>query len=98
MKLEFKNWLELTIDRIEAKDIVLDALGAKSSDAESVLASRIREQPELEQKLGNYAELRPYINDIIGFMRSNPDRNLIDLVNYIYKVDDERGSGQIGDL
>ena len=95
--MQFKVWLENRITREEARNIVLDAVeasGLAEDQRQAVLGSKIGEQPRLVNNIRKYSELAPYMDAIDSFIRTNPQANLITLIDFIDKVDTQVVSKQ----
>lgn len=86
----FRLWLEARIDRETAKKIVLDAVGAGDANDEtrqSVLGSKLSEQPKLMQSLAKYSILAPHMNVLVSYIQTHQGSNLIDLIDYMQQLD-----------
>lgn len=83
--MKFRIWLE-SIDREEARSIVIDALDAGRLDQDeqsTVLGSTIEQQPGLKDKLFTYSELRPFQVQISQFLDIHHTSGLTELINFL---------------
>jgi hypothetical protein len=86
----FKKWLlSEKIERNAIRSIILDILDAGNLDdneQEEVLASKISEQPLIQKKLLNFSILKPYTDQILNFIKTHQQSNLIELINFIQEL------------
>ena len=89
--MKFRRFVESVINRDKATALVMNAVGAEPSDPDQrsdVLGSLIRHHPDLSDRLSGYAELKPYITQIQGFMHSAQNKTLQQLIDFIEQVGD----------
>lgn len=86
--MQFKLWVE-NLARDYVRRIVLDAAGGgkiPNTQTEILLGSKLAEQPKIVEELKKYTELQPYIELISKYVATNPNANLVQLIDFIYRA------------